>query len=202
MKPQVRRAVYAAHQRTQDTTTDTTTDEDIEDDLKEKPRKDEKKLEVKQMKSRKREEEEETEEKDAKPSSNLLTQAPAPVVTPPSKRRKVPLTKSMILCAHCFNEDCHAYRYGKFLAFLTHARYNGNFEEEKENLKEQFKQAYHSVREWDKVVKFQEGNPRPIDSEDVNEDLPACVLRFRNMWLNKLKTRFNNANGTFADPFK
>ena len=157
------------------------------------------------MKTKKEEEQEEEDEdeEDSKASINLLTQKPVcPVVTPAKKRRKVPLTKSMILCGHCFNEDYHAYRYGKFLAHLTHARYNGNFEDEKDHLIARFNEGYHSIREWDKVVKFQQGVARPIEAEDVHEDLPECLLRFQKMWLEKVKTRFNNANGTFANPFK
>ena len=207
MDKQVRRAVYAAHKNNETFTEDDTSEESEQEsvDLLNDPKKDERKLESNKMKTKEEEEQEEKDEEDknSKASMNLLTQkSDVNFITPTKKRKKVPLTDSMILCGHCFNEDCHSYRYGKFLAFVTHVRYNGNFEEEKETLKKQFKEAYHSIREWDKVQKFQQGVARPVDAEDIHEDLPECLLRFQNMWLEKLRIRFNNANGTFADPFK
>ena len=153
----------------------------------------------------KEEEEEEGEEEakesnvnaeDVLPDSNLLTQ---------QTNVKVPTCEAFAsaanppgsdgLCAHCFNQDdaCHALKYGKFLCFLTYTQYNGEIEEEKEKLMEHFRTTYHAVCEWDKCVHFLNGRPYPIDAEEVSEDVPKCLHRYRELWMQKLQERSSNS---------
>ena len=143
------------------------------------------------MKSSESEVEEEEEEQEQENSRATQAALLVPGVLP-----------SADVCGHCLNPECHAHRYGKFLAFLTLTKYNGDFNEEQEEIKTLFKQSYNTVREWDKVVKDNKGQAQVIDDEDMLECLPYCVLRFRNIWIARLKQHYNKANGTYAEQEK
>ena len=52
-------------------------------------------------------------------------------------------------------------------------------------MKQNYKLAYHTVREWEKAKV--NGLTRPIDKDDFMEDLPGCIAHFRKLWMESLE---------------
>ena len=102
------------------------------------------------------------------------------------------------LCPDCFNplndvNGCHSRKYGRFCAFVSFISYNGgvnpkDYKEEKEKLAENYKLAYHTVCEWEKVKVV---GLKPIDKEEFTEELPGCIVHFCKLWMESLQETFD-----------
>ena len=124
-------------------------------------------------------------------STRLLTQAAVrpripvkqprfPVVSP----FKSPYQEDNKICPDCFNQDCHAYKFGQFCANISMIECKG----EKDDLIAKFNSTYRTAKQWDKVINSGE-KAKPMDIEEFLEDLPDCVCRYRTIWLDKVKDR-------------
>ena len=67
----------------------------------------------------------------AKTRPLLLTQATTQATHPEPKLVTPEKDKS---CPHCGSVECHATKYGRFLAYLSHLQYKGEFHNEKGDL--------------------------------------------------------------------
>ena len=145
------------------------------------------------------EEEEEEEKEISQDPHQALALVPAIMSSPFAEAPTTGLRRTT-LCphCHCLMKECHATRYGRFLSFVGLTKCNSNFSAEVDEIKTVFKQTYHTVHEWEKVVRYHNGHAQVIKDDIMNDDLPQCVLRFRDQWLARLKTYYNTANETFS----
>ena len=144
-----------------------------------------------------KEEEDDEDEDEDKEANNgglsplLLTQgakAEPPLVTP--KKDK--------FCPHCGNANCHATKYGRFLAYLSHSQYNGDFRNKKHDLRALFFEAYITLKEWEKRVGSSKG-AGPIDASEITfENVPECMKAFCSNWLKGLKKRHDDKLDAFC----
>ena len=76
----------------------------------------------------------------------------------------------------------------------------GQYAERKEEIKVRFRKTYCIALEWDKVVNSEDKLAKYILPEDLDEDLPQCLLKYRNIWMNKLKKREEAVNKQGKSP--
>ena len=75
-----------------------------------------------------------------------------------------------------------------------------HFTEQKDQIIKKFRKTYRIALEWDKVVNSEDKLAKYILPEDLDEDLPQCLFKYRNIWMNKLKKREEAVNKQGKSP--